>query len=127
MQSGRSERQHRPVAGCATPTGFAGHASATASLKLTFHPDHSEGAITGALSIAWSGAGAGRHSGDASTPKSGSIANRASNHRKSCEMAENQTFPRTQRIGIFVFEGFEPIDVWGFAEAFAIARFLGTF
>jgi transcriptional regulator GlxA family with amidase domain len=41
-------------------------------------------------------------------------------------MADNQTFPRTQRIGIFVFEGFEPIDVWGFAEAFAIARFLGT-
>lgn len=41
-------------------------------------------------------------------------------------MAENQAFPRTQRIGIFVFDGFEPIDVWGFAEAFAIARFLGT-
>jgi transcriptional regulator GlxA family with amidase domain len=41
-------------------------------------------------------------------------------------MAQNQTFPRTQRIGILVFEGFEPIDVWGFAEAFAIARFLGT-
>jgi hypothetical protein len=37
-------------------------------------------------------------------------------------MAENQTFLRAQRIGIFVFEGFEPIDVWGFAEAFAIAR-----
>jgi len=35
-------------------------------------------------------------------------------------------FPRTQRIGIFVFDAFEPIDVWGFAEAFAIARFLGT-
>jgi transcriptional regulator GlxA family with amidase domain len=41
-------------------------------------------------------------------------------------MDENSTFPRTQRIGIFVFEGFEPIDVWGFAEAFAIARFLST-
>jgi transcriptional regulator GlxA family with amidase domain len=41
-------------------------------------------------------------------------------------MAKDTTFPRTQRIGIFVFEGFEPIDVWGFAEAFAIARFLGT-
>jgi len=32
------------VAGCATPTGSAGHASATASLKLTFHLDHSAGA-----------------------------------------------------------------------------------
>ena len=34
---------HR-VAGCATPTGSAGHAGATANLKLTFHPDHSAGA-----------------------------------------------------------------------------------
>ena len=34
-------------------------------------------------------------------------------------------FPRTLRIGIFVYEGFEPIDVWGFSEAFAISRFLG--
>jgi transcriptional regulator GlxA family with amidase domain len=33
--------------------------------------------------------------------------------------------PATQRIGILVFDGFEPIDVFGFAEAFAIARFLG--
>ena len=41
-------------------------------------------------------------------------------------MTQNQVFPRTLRIGIFVFERFEPIDVWGFAEAFAIARFLGT-
>jgi transposase InsO family protein len=31
----------RRVAGCATPTGSAGHAGATASLKLTFHLDHS--------------------------------------------------------------------------------------
>ena len=29
---------------CATPTGFAGHAGATANLKLTFHLDHSAGA-----------------------------------------------------------------------------------
>jgi transcriptional regulator GlxA family with amidase domain len=36
------------------------------------------------------------------------------------------SFPRTQRIGILVFDGFEPIDVFGFVEAFAIARFLGT-
>src|SRR5262249_18872322 len=34
----------RRVAGCATSTGFAGHAGATANLKLTFHPDHSVGA-----------------------------------------------------------------------------------
>ena len=32
---------------------------------------------------------------------------------------------RTQRIAILIFDGFEPLDVWGFAEAFAIARFLG--
>ena len=34
----------RRVAGCATPSCSAGHASATASLKLTFHLDHSVGA-----------------------------------------------------------------------------------
>jgi hypothetical protein len=33
---------HR-VAGCATPTSSAGHAGATANLKLTFHLDHSAG------------------------------------------------------------------------------------
>jgi putative intracellular protease/amidase len=38
----------------------------------------------------------------------------------------DQAFPRMQRIGIFVFDGFEPIDVWGFVEAFSISRFLGT-
>ena len=40
-------------------------------------------------------------------------------------MADKPTFPPTQRIGIFVFDGFEPIDVFGFVEAFSIARFLG--
>jgi hypothetical protein len=46
-----TSRQHRNIcpclrrmAGCATPTGSAGHASATARLKLTFHLDHSVGA-----------------------------------------------------------------------------------
>src|SRR5262249_42613018 len=34
----------RRVAGCATPSGSAGHAGETANLKLTFHPDHSVGA-----------------------------------------------------------------------------------
>jgi len=42
------------------------------------------------------------------------------------QMADTSTFPATQRIGILVFDGFEPIDVFGFVEAFAIARFLGT-
>jgi transcriptional regulator GlxA family with amidase domain len=41
-------------------------------------------------------------------------------------MAGPSTFPRTQRIGILVYDRFEPIDVWGFLEAFSIARFLGT-
>jgi putative intracellular protease/amidase len=41
-------------------------------------------------------------------------------------MAAGSPFPRTQRIGIFVYDNFEPIDVWDFAEAFSIARFLGT-
>src|SRR6267378_2193563 len=35
-------------------------------------------------------------------------------------------FPPIMRIGILVYEGFEPIDVWGFTEAFAISRFIGT-
>src|SRR5262245_25975511 len=38
----------RRVAGCATPTGSAGHAGATANLKLRFHLDHSAGADQGA-------------------------------------------------------------------------------
>ena len=41
-------------------------------------------------------------------------------------MTELLGFPGTKRVGIFVFDGFEPIDVWGFAEAFTISRFLGT-
>lgn len=35
-------------------------------------------------------------------------------------------FPKTQKIGILVFPHFEPLDVWGFVEAFAISRFIGT-
>src|SRR5262245_39916710 len=34
----------RRLAGCATPSGSAGHAGATANLKLPFHLDHSAGA-----------------------------------------------------------------------------------
>ena len=37
----------RRVAGCATPSGAAGHAGKTANLKLTFHLDHSAGADQG--------------------------------------------------------------------------------
>jgi transcriptional regulator GlxA family with amidase domain len=33
--------------------------------------------------------------------------------------------PATQRIGILVFDCFEPIDVFGFIEPFSIARFVG--
>ena len=35
------------------------------------------------------------------------------------------TFSPTIRIGILVYDGFEPLDVWGFTEAFTIARFIG--
>ena len=38
----------------------------------------------------------------------------------------NTQFPPTIRIGILVYEGFEPLDVWGFTEAFTISRFIGT-
>jgi transcriptional regulator GlxA family with amidase domain len=34
-------------------------------------------------------------------------------------------FSRPQRVGIFVFDDFEPLDVFGFVEAFSIARFPG--
>jgi putative intracellular protease/amidase len=41
-------------------------------------------------------------------------------------MTAKVLFPATIRIGILVYDGFEPIDVWGFTEAFAISRFIGT-
>ncbi|HEY2290857.1 MAG TPA: DJ-1/PfpI family protein [Thermoanaerobaculia bacterium] len=41
-------------------------------------------------------------------------------------MSDTENFPRTLRVGILVFDGFEPIDVWGFLEAFSISRFIGT-
>lgn len=41
-------------------------------------------------------------------------------------MTAKPNFPPTVRIGILVYEGFEPIDVWGFTEAFAVSRFIGT-
>ena len=40
-------------------------------------------------------------------------------------MTTTNQFSATIRIGILVYEGFEPIDVWGFTEAFAISRFIG--
>jgi len=41
-------------------------------------------------------------------------------------MSDETNFPPTIRIGILVFEGFEPLDVWGSLEAFSISRFIGT-
>lgn len=41
-------------------------------------------------------------------------------------MTTKPSFPPTIRIGILVYDGFEPIDVWGFTEAFAVSRFIGT-
>lgn len=35
-------------------------------------------------------------------------------------------FPKTKKVGILVFNDFEPLDVWGPVEAFAIARFIHT-
>jgi putative intracellular protease/amidase len=40
-------------------------------------------------------------------------------------MATDPEYPPTRRIGIFLFDDYEPLDVWGFVEAFTIARFLG--
>ena len=40
-------------------------------------------------------------------------------------MTDKPQPPQQQRIGILVFDGFEPIDVFGFAEPFAIARYPG--
>ncbi len=34
--------------------------------------------------------------------------------------------PPTRRVGILVYDDFEPLDVWGFVEAFSLARFVGT-
>lgn len=41
-------------------------------------------------------------------------------------MTTTPTFPATIRIGILTYPGFEPLDVWGFTEAFTISRFIGT-
>jgi putative intracellular protease/amidase len=38
----------------------------------------------------------------------------------------NQKFPPTIKIGILIFDDFEPIDVWGFIQAFSISRFIAT-
>ena len=40
-------------------------------------------------------------------------------------MTNPENFPKPQRIGIVVFDDFEPLDVFGFVEAFSIARFPG--
>ena len=41
-------------------------------------------------------------------------------------MTGASTFPPTRHVGILVFDKFEPLDVWGFVEAFSISRFIGT-
>lgn len=41
-------------------------------------------------------------------------------------MASETEYPPIRRIGIFLFDDFEPLDVWGFVQAFSIARFLGS-
>ena len=41
-------------------------------------------------------------------------------------MSGTDRFARTLRVGILVFDGFEPLDVWGFTEAFTISRFIET-
>lgn len=41
-------------------------------------------------------------------------------------MSSTTDFPPTTRIGILVFPGFEPLDVWGFVQAFSISSFIGT-
>ncbi len=41
-------------------------------------------------------------------------------------MPNDSSFPRTLRVGILVFNDFEPLDVWGFVQAFSISRFIGT-
>jgi putative intracellular protease/amidase len=41
-------------------------------------------------------------------------------------MPDASSFPRTLRVGILVFNDYEPLDVWGFVQAFAIARYIGT-
>ena len=46
-------------------------------------------------------------------------------HQKGSRVSDHPAFPQTQRVGILVFDNFEPIDVWGFIQAFAIARFQG--
>ena len=38
----------------------------------------------------------------------------------------DNNFPPTIKIGILIFDDFEPIDVWGFIQAFSISRFIGT-
>jgi transcriptional regulator GlxA family with amidase domain len=40
-------------------------------------------------------------------------------------MTNPATLPKPQRVGIVVFDDFEPLDVFGFVEAFSIARFPG--
>jgi transcriptional regulator GlxA family with amidase domain len=41
-------------------------------------------------------------------------------------MPNDTEYPPTRSVGIFLFDDFEPLDVWGFVQAFTISRFLGS-
>ena len=41
-------------------------------------------------------------------------------------VAAMSAYPGTLRVGILVFDEFEPLDVWGFVEPLSVARFVGT-
>jgi transcriptional regulator GlxA family with amidase domain len=40
-------------------------------------------------------------------------------------MTNETAYPPIRRIGILLFDDFEPLAVWGFVQAFTVARFLG--
>lgn len=56
-------------------------------------------------------------------PATLNIGNWETNHTA---MDTTADFPETVKVGILVFDDFEPIDVWGFIEAFSISRFIGA-
>jgi transcriptional regulator GlxA family with amidase domain len=41
-------------------------------------------------------------------------------------MSGQTEYPPTRRIGVFLFDDFEPLGVWGFVQAFTMASFLGA-
>src|SRR5258708_16315520 len=121
-----SSRRCAPASSAPLPCSMQFGAS-KADLQNTggsYQPNMRATGTTGARSIEWNNAGADRHSGNAGIGTNGSRNPLRYGNQEGGEMT-NTVFPRTQRIGIFVYPNFEPIDVWGFAEPFSIARFLG--